>query len=164
MDKAFERIINVVFYFLLVFTSKYYAERNGIPIATRVSNSVTVLASLGIDPLVLFASISGLVLGFSFMIGSACSKIFEGLLLILLRRPYDIGDRINVSNVGVDTPGTGSPGWIVKDVDLFTTTVVYASSNETATYSNGSLAAMRIINAARSPQAYLWFLLYVSTL
>jgi hypothetical protein len=43
---------------------------------------------MGIDPLVLFASVSGFVLGFAFMIGAACSKYFEGLLLILVRRPY----------------------------------------------------------------------------
>jgi small-conductance mechanosensitive channel len=67
MDRAFERIINVVFYFVVV---------------------CVVLSVVGIDPLVLFASISGFVLGFAFMIGAACSKYFEGLLLILVRRPY----------------------------------------------------------------------------
>jgi hypothetical protein len=37
--------------------------------------------------------------------------------------------------------------------------VVLAATNEMATYSNGSLASSRIINAARSPQAFLYFLL-----
>jgi small-conductance mechanosensitive channel len=77
IDKAFERIFNIFFYFIV---------------------GCIVLAVLGVDPLTLFASVSGFVLGFAFMIGSACSKIFEGLLLILVRRPYDIGDRINVRN------------------------------------------------------------------
>jgi hypothetical protein len=49
---------------------------------------------------------------------SACSKYFEGLLLILVRRPYDIGDRIAVSNVNVDTSMTGSVSWFVRDVTL----------------------------------------------
>jgi hypothetical protein len=80
-------------------------------------------------------------------------------LFVLVRRPFDIGDRINVSNVNTDTPTTGSLGWIVKDVGLYTTTVVLAASNEMATYSNGSLASSRIINAQRSPQAVLNFLL-----
>ena len=93
------------------------------------------------------------------MIGAASSKYFEGLLLILVRRPYDIGDRINVSDVNKDTEGTGSPGWIVKDVTLYHTTVVYGASSEVATYSNGSLASSRIINHARSPQACLWFMM-----
>ena len=70
----------------------------------------------------------------------------------MVRRPYEIGDRINVSSVNIDTSGAGSAGWVVKDVDLFTTTVVYGATNEVATYSNGSLASYRIINAARSPE------------
>jgi hypothetical protein len=49
---------------------------------------------------------------------SACSKYFEGLLLILVRRPYDIGDRIAVSNVNVDTNTSGSTSWFVRDVTL----------------------------------------------
>ena len=36
---------------------------------------------------------------------------------------------------------------------LFTTTVRFATTNEVATYSNGSLAQLRIINANRSPKA-----------
>lgn len=93
------------------------------------------------------------------LIGSACSKYVEGLLLIFVRRPYDIGDRIHVSNPNDERPFTGSAGWIVKDVDLYSTTVIFGSTNEVATYSNGSLASSRIINAARSPQATLLFYL-----
>lgn len=133
-----ERIINVFFYFILF---------------------LLVVAAIGIDPLVLFASISAFILGFAFMIGSACSKYIEGLLLIFVRRPFDIGDRIHVSNPNIDCSNTGSPGWIVKDVDLFTTTVIYGATNEVATYTNSSLAASRIINAARSPNASLLFFL-----
>jgi small-conductance mechanosensitive channel len=96
------------------------------------------------------------------MIGAACSKVFEGILLILIRRPYNIGDRINVSDPNHDTPPSGSPGWIVKDVNLYSTTVVYGSTNEEATYANGSLAQSRIINCARSKNAVVWFLLKFS--
>lgn len=135
MDSAFETIFNVLFYFVI--------------------GCVTV-ASLGANPLVIFASMSGIVLGFSFMISSASSKYFEGLLFIFVRRPYDIGDLINISSVDTDTPADGSPGWIVRDVNLFTTTVIYGTTNEVATYSNGSLAASRVINAARSPRALLY--------
>jgi hypothetical protein len=69
-----------------------------------------------------------------------------------------VGDRIAVSDVNAEAPPHGSSGWIVKDVDLFTTTVIYGTTNEVATYSNGSLAMSRIINAARSPKASLFFL------
>lgn len=89
--------------------------------------------------------------------GAACSKYVEGLLLIFVRRPYNIGDRIHVDDVNAELPSTGSAGFIVKDVDVYTTTVVYGATNEVATYSNGSLASSRIINAARSPKANLSF-------
>ena len=47
----------------------------------------------------------------------------------------------------------GSATWFVQSVGLFTTTVRYAATNEVATLANGSLAATRVINAKRSPQA-----------
>ena len=75
-----------------------------------------------------------------------------------MRHPYDVGDRIAVSDVNAETSPTGSAGWIVKDVDLFSTTVVFGTTNEVATYSNGSLASSRIINATRSPRALLFFM------
>lgn len=40
------------------------------------------------DPLSLFISLSSVVLAFAFMIGSAAAKYFEGVLFILVRRPY----------------------------------------------------------------------------
>lgn len=39
----------------------------------------------------------------------------------------------------------------MRDVDLYTTTVVFAGTGEKATLLNGSLASSRVINAARSP-------------
>ena len=63
MDRAFEKIINLAFYFVLF---------------------CVVLSVMGVDPLVLFASVSGFVLGFAFMVGAAASKYFEGLLFILV--------------------------------------------------------------------------------
>jgi hypothetical protein len=48
IDKALERIMNIFFYFFL---------------------GCIILAVIGIDPLVLFASVSGFILGFAFMIG-----------------------------------------------------------------------------------------------
>lgn len=89
--------------------------------------------------------------------------MFEGWLFILIRRPYDIGDRIHVSNVENETSPNGSFGWIVKDVNLFATTAVFATTGEKATLSNGALASSRIINMARSPNAILYIYLKFST-
>jgi small-conductance mechanosensitive channel len=70
-----------------------------------------------------------------------------------------LGDRIHVSNPDNDTSTSGSLSWIVKDVDLYTTTVVLAATGEKATLSNGSLASSRVINMARSPNASLFITL-----
>jgi small-conductance mechanosensitive channel len=135
IDRAFESIFNVFFYSIV---------------------ACVILSRLGFDPLALFISISGFILAFAFMIGSASSKYFEGLLFILVRRPFSIGDGITTSNVESETSFQGTAHWVVEDVNLFTTTVLNSWTNERATLSNGSLANSRIINMARSPQAYLY--------
>ena len=116
---------------------------------------IVAVAILGIDIWTVFLSFNTFFLGFSFLFGAAASNYFEGLLLIFVRRPYDIGDRIATSNPKNDTNPTGSSTWYVERVTLFTTTVRFATTNEVATYSNGSLAILRIINANRSPKAFI---------
>jgi len=135
LDLAFESLVNIGFYFLLF---------------------MLVLTIIELDPWTLFLSLSGFILSFSFMFGNAASKYFEGILLILVQKPYDIGDRIHVSNSQIDTSSDGSATWFVEGVNLYSTTVRYAATNEVATHSNGSLSASRIINAARSPKAQVY--------
>jgi len=72
---------------------------------------------------------------------------------VLARQPFDIGDRIAISDPQNDTSTDGSTTWFVENITLFQTTVRMAATNEVATYSNSSLSSLRIINAARSPQA-----------
>jgi small-conductance mechanosensitive channel len=91
IDRAFENLFNIVFYALV---------------------TTMILSQLGFDPLALFLSLSSVILAFAFMIGSASAKYFEGLLFILVRRPYGIGDRIHISNVETDTAFGGSSGWV----------------------------------------------------
>lgn len=49
--------------------------------------------------------------------------------------------------------------WIVEDVDLFTTKVIYYFSGERATLNNGSLANSRVINSTLSTNAWLYVFL-----
>lgn len=56
VDHAFEIIFNVFFYVIL---------------------AIIVLVVFDFDPLALFVSVSGIILAFAFMIGSASSKYFE---------------------------------------------------------------------------------------
>lgn len=162
MDRAFETIINF-FFFLLLFW--------------------IFLGILGVNPYVLWGTIISFMISFKFMIGTVrlfsmldhqtktscsshciidsnrqgCADYFEGILMVLCQRPYDIGDRIATSYPYLDTSTTGSSDWIVRDVNLYSTTVVYGSTNELATHSNGALSTLRIINATRSPRACLSF-------
>ena len=87
------------------------------------------------------------------MFSSAASDIFKGILLILVQKSYDIGDRIAISDSQKDTSVNGSTTWFVEGVNLYTTTVRLAATNEVATIANAALAKSRIINANRSPKA-----------
>jgi hypothetical protein len=66
IDRSYERAINAPFYCVML---------------------CVILGQLGFNPLALFLSLSSLILGFAFMIGTASSKFFEGCLFILVRRP-----------------------------------------------------------------------------
>lgn len=135
IDKSFEKIFNVLFYFAI---------------------ACVILNVLGYDPIAVFLSLSSVVLAFSFMISQASSKYIEGLLFILYRRPYDIGDMVVIQPVDQPTSWNGSTQWVVQDVDLFTTTVVFSYTNEIATLSNGSIANSRVMNGARSLPAIVY--------
>ena len=86
--------------------------------------------------------------------------IIQGILLILVRKPYDIGDRVCFleANAGTDDNGPSSGGWIVESVDLYTTTVRLGTTREYATFTNGSLSNSRILNLKRSekPNVYMY--------
>ena len=69
IDRAFEKAINVVFYTLV---------------------TCVILAVVGLNPLTLIVSLTSVIVGFAFMVGSASSKMFEGWLFILVRRPVSI--------------------------------------------------------------------------
>lgn len=66
IDRAFERAVNVIFYVVVV---------------------CVILAQIGYNPVAIFLSMSSIILAFAFMIGTASSKMFEGFLFILIRRP-----------------------------------------------------------------------------
>jgi small-conductance mechanosensitive channel len=131
LDDAFEQLINIAFYFLTGFV---------------------VLVVVGFDTTRIFSFSAG-IFSLSFMFGASASRYLEGVLLVLARQPFDVGDRIAISDPQNDTSMDGSLTWIVENISLFQTTVRLGATNEVATYSNSSLAHSRIINAARSPKA-----------
>mmetsp|Transcript_3221 Transcript_3221/g.6621 ORF Transcript_3221/g.6621 Transcript_3221/m.6621 type:complete len:542 (-) Transcript_3221:60-1685(-) len=132
VDKSYEKVINIAFGVVLF---------------------CVAIAIFGIDPLVFIASLSAILVSFAFMIGAAASQQFEGILLVLVRQPYDIGDIVAINQVDQSASIDGSEPWEVLSIDLVTTTARYLPTNEVATFSNGSLARCRIINLHRSPEA-----------
>jgi hypothetical protein len=80
----------------------------------------------------------------------------QGLMFILLRNPYDIGDRISINDPNEFPAADGVFTWFVEDVSLYYTTVRLGATNEVATIANSSLANSRIVNAARSRKALVY--------
>lgn len=81
----------------------------------------------------------------------------EGILMIAVRRPYDIGDRITICSAETVANPTWGDTWLVEDISLTTTTMRYSATNEVATINNASVANSRIVNCARSPKASITF-------
>lgn len=67
IDRVFEMILNICIYTILFFIC---------------------IGILGIGVLTFAVTFSSTILALSFIVGSACSSIFEGLMMILVRRPY----------------------------------------------------------------------------
>ena len=70
---------------------------------------------------------------------------------MVLRKPFDIGDRVSIGDPASTSQSfEGDSSWIVEKLDLFTTTARLGGTRGLATFSNGSLANLRIINLNRS--------------
>lgn len=101
----------------------------------------------------------GALVLFVLLIGTSMLRYIEGIVFILARKPYDIGDRV-CFHLSTDPENNEDPlngGCIVEKVDLFNTTVRLATTREYATFNNGSLASTRIVNLRRSERANVFF-------
>jgi Mechanosensitive ion channel len=139
IDNVLAGIVDAFFYFVL---------------------ALVILSLLEINPWTLLVSITSLLVSISFALGPSVSKYVEGVLLIAVRRPFDLGDRIYIGPP--DTTSTASPGgnvdmssctWFVEDINLSTTTLRFARTNEVSTMNNWAIAGSKIINCNRSPGA-----------
>lgn len=140
IDQVLEQIVDGIFDFVLM---------------------LLILQLLKLNPWAILVSISTLLFSTAFAIGPSLSRYIEGVLMIVARRPYDLGDRILV--VSSENPliyGTADFSWFVEDLNLFSTTLRFANTNEVATVNNASIAMSRIINCNRSPNALITLTLY----
>jgi len=135
IDDALESIVDGVFWFVLV---------------------LLLLSIMNFNPWPILVSITSLLVSVSFALGSSVSKYVEGVLLIAVRRPFDLGDRIIISSCDeVETTRAGL-SWFVEDISLFSTTLRFAITNEVSTLNNFSISQARIVNLQRSNNAVVY--------
>ena len=86
-------------------------------------------------------------------LSSSAAKFIEGMVMIAVRRPFDLGDKISISNPN-DKSGDSDPGyddmWLVEDCNLFTATLRLTKTNEISYLNNGMLSNCKIVNHGRS--------------
>ena len=111
-----------------------------------------VISILNFDPWSLLFSMSTILVSFAFALGPSAAKAIEGVFLIAMQHPFDLGDRICITSATGPEPDL-SQNWFVEDVSLWKTTLRFAATNEVSTVNNGSIAGSRIINFARSQKA-----------
>ena len=135
IDDALESIVDGVFWFVL---------------------ALSLLSIMNFNPWPILVSITSLLVSVSFALGSSVSKYVEGVLLIAVRRPFDLGDRIIISSCDeVETTRAGL-SWFVEDISLFSTTLRFAITNEVSTLNNFSISQARIVNLQRSNNAVVY--------
>ncbi len=136
IDSVLENIFNGVFGFIL---------------------TLIIMSVLELNPWTLLISLSTVLVSFAFALGPSAAKLIEGMIMIAVRRPFDLGDRISIVDYNVAPADNEDPGyrdtWIVEDCNLFTTTLRLCRTNELSTVNNGAISNTRIVNHARSPKA-----------
>mmetsp|Transcript_32345 Transcript_32345/g.78322 ORF Transcript_32345/g.78322 Transcript_32345/m.78322 type:complete len:1238 (-) Transcript_32345:93-3806(-) len=136
IDSVLENIFNGIFFFFL---------------------ALIIMSVMKLNPWTLLVSLSTVLVSFAFALGPSAAKLIEGMIMIAVRRPYDLGDRIAIVQPTGAPDDSGDPGyhdtWFVEDVNLFTTTLRLSRTNEISTVNNGSIANTRIVNHGRSLNA-----------
>lgn len=122
--------------------------------------TLMLLSLLRFNPWTLMVSLTSILVSASFALGSSLSRYVEGILLIALTRPYDLGDRIyigppdTISSSGI-TVDVSSQTWFVEGITLTTTTLRNARTNEVSILHNWAIVGSKIINCNRSPGAII---------
>ena len=116
---------------------------------------LAIMAILNLKPWAFLVSMSTVLVSFAFAFGPSVAKMIEGMMMIAVRRPFDLGDRISIvaDSAGASNNIPSHETWIVEDCNLFTTTLRLDQTNEVSTVTNGSIANQRIVNHARSVKA-----------
>lgn len=93
VDDALEKIFNVLYWFILF---------------------LILLLMMNFNPWPWIVSITSLLVSLSFALGSSVSKYVEGVLLIAVRRPFDLGDRVIIGGAAEADCPSPSLSWYVE--------------------------------------------------
>jgi Mechanosensitive ion channel len=123
--------------------------------------AMLTLAAMVVNVVAFSLVVASLLVSISIMIGSIVAAFAEGLLLIVVQRPYVVGDRIVMASVeDFDQAGwrdleekSCSQCWIVEDCNTYSTTLRHGMGHQVITLTNGALARKRIVNLTRSGRA-----------
>ena len=75
--------------------------------------AMVLMTMLGFNPYPLLVSISTLLVSFAFAFGASAALYVEGIAMIAIRRPYDLGDRITI-DLPTSPSITGAQFWYVE--------------------------------------------------
>jgi small-conductance mechanosensitive channel len=109
-----------------------------------------------VDLLQLMLPLGTVIVSASFAIGPTVATVCQSLILVLITRPFDVGDRITASGVL-----NGEEMLLVKRIDVLTTTFLRVT-NRQLQVPNAQLLSMAVENLKRSPPAVVRLDLQVS--
>lgn len=141
---AIEGITNVVFYTIAL---------------------ISVPCVFGADVNTLVLTLLGTLVNFTLVVCFTSAEYFKGIMRVVTRTSYDIGDRVHfiksgeIETMKVHSDGPPSGGWIVEKRDLYNTSVRQGITGECRTFANGSplLEKSRVVSWKRSHMANVSF-------
>ncbi|KAM1775591.1 hypothetical protein ACFX15_041641 [Malus domestica] len=98
--------------------------------------------------------ISSQLLLLAFIFGNTCKMVFEAIIFLFVRHPFDVGDRCEVDGVQM----------VVEEMNILTT-VFLKYDNQKIIYPNSVLATKGIANYHRSPDTveFIDFCVHIAT-
>ena len=102
LDKVLEDTLNIVFFFVLGLLILVFMNFNPWPVLVSITSLLGMFTKSPQGFVIFMEMDEHLTYTFcpvsvSFALGSSLSKWVEGILLIAVRRPYDLGDRIIIT-------------------------------------------------------------------
>ena len=80
-------------------------------IVVRLHSTLLIMSVLHLIPWTLLISLSTVLVSIAFTLGPSAAKLIEGMIMIAVRHPFDLGDRISVVDYIVAPENNDDPGY-----------------------------------------------------